>query len=50
LPSLVRTFYQFCGLLLRAWLSPTSARAQKPVENTETVKEPIPSKMLPLED
>ena len=50
LPSLVRTFSQFCGLLLRAWLSRTSARAQRPVEKPETVKEPRPSKMLPLED
>jgi len=48
--SLARTFYQFCGLLVRAWLSPTSSRAQTPAESTDTMKEPIPTKMLPLRE
>ena len=45
--SLLRTFYQFCGLLVRAWLP---SRALTPPAGTETAKDPIPAKMLPLEE
>jgi glycosyltransferase involved in cell wall biosynthesis len=48
--SLVRTFSQFCGLLVRAWLSPPPSGARTPVEKPETVKETMPTKMLPLGD
>ena len=48
--SLLRTFSQFCGLLVRARLSPTPVLRQRPARKTETVQEPMTSKMLPLED
>ena len=47
--SLMRTFYQFCGLLVRAWLSPTTSRTPAQVKKAET-NEAIPTKMLPLEE
>lgn len=45
LPSLLRTFYEFCGLLMRAWFSAASRQSQKPAATPEKVEEPLP-KML----
>jgi glycosyltransferase involved in cell wall biosynthesis len=48
--SLTRTFYDFCGLLVHAWISAVGSPAQQPAPNSETVKEPVPAKMVTLGD